>query len=339
MTSYVRKVRAGQKPMYAKVSVLGASLVSVARGRCGDLSHVLKLLPGYLEAADGVVARESSQLLMLRSMNVPVCTVAGFRRGVLFTHAVAGPTLPTLFAEAPNRSGELLAKLAQELPRIEKPSYRSPVMRSAIPERDIPTIFERKFERGHGREYLDATGFGPGLTPVVERLSALRGVLDDVPRKLQYGDLKPEHVLFPKGPSKRLVLVDPGLTEAHPSSDLARLASRVALLVMAGRLPAEARAAVTDDLVEHLHVFGPGEVDGGLRDLVLLWLMDAVNILTTYCTAPEGLPIGQHAFEVRKAAESVAAFLEEASQALVSKRRSADLFGAVVAALDRGTRL
>ncbi|MCD0449812.1 phosphotransferase [Actinocorallia sp. API 0066] len=336
VTSYVRPVRVtGLAPMYAKVSVLGSSLVSVLRGVHGDAVRVAAALPVYLAEADCLVAREAAQLRALARVGVPVCEVAGQAGGVLFTRAVDGPTLADLVEVSPDAAGDRLLAVTAELSRL--PRVASALGPVAIPERDIVAIFARKFDRGGAREYLAATGHGAVLEPVVAQLVALRGVLYEEPRVLQYGDLKPEHVFFPHGFAARPVFVDPGVMAAHPWSDLARLTSRIGLLAMAGRAPARVRGVMVDELVAHLHSFGPSDSDG-VRDLVLLWLMDTVNILTTYCTAPEGLPVGRHAVEVRAAAEVVCGFLAEATAELPVRQQSRVLFARVVAALAGAAR-
>ena len=58
VTSYVHRIQVGQRLLYAKYSLLGASLVSVVRGAYGDWNTVLAEQQRYLARPDGVLERE-----------------------------------------------------------------------------------------------------------------------------------------------------------------------------------------------------------------------------------------------------------------------------------------
>ncbi|MGW1617434.1 hypothetical protein ACWCQZ_50885 [Streptomyces sp. NPDC002285] len=57
------------------------------------------------------------------------------------------------------------------------------------------------------------------LGGVVSRLLKLRLTPAPGPRLVVYGDLKPEHVLFPDGPDEQPVFIDPGLSRGGDHQD------------------------------------------------------------------------------------------------------------------------
>ncbi|GGV78516.1 hypothetical protein GCM10010294_47580 [Streptomyces griseoloalbus] len=348
VTSYVHRARVGDRILYAKVSVLGVSLVSLLRGACGNWPNVVEAQRQYVQRADGLLEREAAQLLLLAGMEQPrVCALAGTSRGVMFTERVTGPTLGELLLARPGDTAELLAVPLAEL----RPLHRPDVVRRLEPggvigERSMTGTFLRKFNGLSGSVYVDRLGAercAPGqrqevvelLRRAVARLHRLRmGLAPATHTTLAYGDLKPEHV-FPNGPEGRPVLLDPGLLRAGPSVDVSRLLSRT-VLFMAARQPG---AATARQVVEGLGVFGQARAlrlsrqawRVWLRELLTLWLMDTTNILTTYLSAPSALPLPGHGLALVERAVAVCTLVDAVSADLAT---GADVCGVWYRALD-----
>lgn len=322
VTGYVRRLRVDDRPLYAKHSFLGVSLVSLLRGACGDWEEVRSAQQAYVSQPGSLMEREAAQLRLLAEVGRPqVCAVAGVSHGVLFTEPVTGPTLAGLLLDRPQEAADLLGRTFAELRRLHQPSTAQRLGPSGvIGERSIAGTFQRKFNGISGRTYLDRLGAErcePGqreevaqvLRQVVARLHRLRAtVLPQARQVLAYGDLKPEHVAFPDGTAGRPVFIDPGLLLAGTSVDAAKLISRTVLLLAAARPgPQVARQAA-----DGIHGFAESRMRGlstksrrgWLRELLALWLMDSVNILTTYLSAPAALPLpGQGTALIGRAVE------------------------------------
>lgn len=104
VTSYVHRLEVAGRPLYAKYSILGASLVSVVRGIYGDWDKVLNSQYRYVQRGDAILARESAQLRLL-SRQHRVCTVAGYARGVLFVETISsGVTLSDVLFTEPHHA-------------------------------------------------------------------------------------------------------------------------------------------------------------------------------------------------------------------------------------------
>ncbi|MFB8777207.1 hypothetical protein [Streptomyces broussonetiae] len=237
-----------------------------------------------------------------------MCPVAGIRRGVIFTEPVCGPSLVDLLLLRPGDTRELLAAPFAELAPLHRPGAARRLGPSGIiAERSIPGTFLRKFNGLSGATYVDQLGADrcePDareelvelVRRSVDRLRRLRLSLPsaDVPT-LAYGDLKPEHVIFPDGTGARPVLLDPGLLRASPMADLAKLVSRTVLSLAAHRPGHTTTARIVDGMAafaeQRAQMFAGRERRLWLWDLLALWLMDTVNILSTYLSAPSGLPL------------------------------------------------
>ncbi|MEU0744425.1 hypothetical protein [Streptomyces sp. NPDC006134] len=308
MTGYVRRVRVDGRCLYAKYSVLGVSLVSLLRGACGPWPDVRARQQAYVCRADALMEREATQLRLLAGFGCPqVCSVAGLRRGVLFTESVTGPTLAGLILDRPHETAALLDGTFGELRRLHSPDA-SRLLVPATGERSVRGTFQRKFNGLRGSAYVDRLGVDrclPDDRPVMVGL--LRSVVGRL-RRLQaaglpsatqcvpvYGDLKPEHVVFPAGPPGRPVFLDPGLLPATPVVDAAKLISRTVLMLAAAR-PGLANGERAVDGVSAFVTARTGALprcirQAWLQELMVLWLMDTVNILTTYLSAPPVLPL------------------------------------------------
>ncbi|MFF4607751.1 phosphotransferase [Streptomyces sp. NPDC001339] len=311
VTGYVRRIRVDGRTLYAKYAFLGVSLVSLLRGACGPWPDVRAAQQAYVQRPGALMDREAAQLRLLAQQDSPrVCAVAGLARGVLFTESVTGPTLADLLLQRPHDAADLLAGTFGELRRLHHPSAaRLLGPARVIGERSIRGTFKRKFNGLSGPTYVERLGAercAPDdralvvglLRDVVVRLHRLQatGLPQQASRRvLAYGDLKPEHVVFPQGTSGQAVFIDPGLLLAPPAVDAAKLISRTVLLLAAARPGADtgqqamrgvgAFAAARTDVL-------PARVRRSwLRELLVLWLMDSVNILTTYLSAPGALPL------------------------------------------------
>lgn len=323
VTGYVRRIRVDGRDLYAKYAFLGMSLVSLLRGAGGAWPDIEAQQAAYVRRDDSLMTREAVQLRFLARTGRPrVCAMAGLRRGVLFTESVPGESLAGLLLARPHETAQLLGWVFGELHRLHDPVAAGPLGRAVdIRERSIAGTFQRKFNGLSGTTYvlrLGAERCVPGdrtqvvevLRRVVTRLRRLQAsTVPQTPRRvLAYGDLKPEHVHFPAGTAGEPVFIDPGLMMARASVDTAKLISRLALTLAAAR-PGEASGrliarGVDDFAAARMVGLGADDRRLWLREVLMLWLMDSVNILTTYLSAPPVLPVpGQAAALVARAVE------------------------------------
>ncbi|MCN9241882.1 hypothetical protein NGF19_13955 [Streptomyces sp. RY43-2] len=272
-----------------------------------------------------------------------MCAVAGIRRGVIFTEPVTGPSLGELLLAHPGETCELLTRPFAELRPLHQPGSLSRLDPSGvIGERSIAGTFLRKFNGLSGAAYVDRLGAercGPG--PREETVDLVRGSVDRLRRlrmalpstestTLAYGDLKPEHVFFPDGPDGRPVLLDPGLLRASPMTDLAKLISRTVLFLAAHR----PSAGTAWRVVGGIEKFAESQVTGLsgrdrdvlLRGLLTLWLMDTVNILTTYLSAPAALPLPALGAALVDRAVPVSSLVDVVSEALTDRAAVRDVW-------------
>lgn len=324
VTSYVQRLVVDGRPLYAKLPILGVSLVSVLRGVCGDWETVRAAQAAYAVSPGSLVRRELDQLRTLAAAGLRVPTVAGCAGGVLFSEEVTGSCLGELIGREPNRTANLLSRVIAELEAgLRRPGVAARVDRAPIGERSITATFLRKFNGISGSTYLRQTGYEELLGMVVARLreAPLKPMVPS--QRVIFGDLKPEHAVFPDGADGPLVFLDPGLQRGRPCADAAKLASRTVLgLVACPPLADQARAVLSG-----LAAFVAGQTSGmeradqdaWLRQFVLLWLMDTTNILTTYLTAPLGLPLSPQASAVVVRAEAVSQMLEHATASMGSR--------------------
>lgn len=193
-----------------------------------------------------------------------------------------------------------------------------------IGERSIPATFTRKFNGISGQTYVRQAGpHASVLTAIVSRLQCLR-LAPVGARPLVYGDLKPDHVVFADGPEDAPVFLDPGMGRGRPQADHAKLFSRLILcLFEAPPAPATVHAAVAGlgAWVGHTTAaLSKAERSAWLRELMLLWLMDTVNIVSTYLTCPVVLPMPPQAVTLTEKAASLLAFLDQVSTDLTEVR-------------------
>ncbi|WP_326590719.1 hypothetical protein [Streptomyces brevispora] len=327
VTSYVQQVDVNGRSLYAKVSILGVSLVSVLRGTHGGWDEVRAAQAAYLTSPRTLLARETAQLALLHgpaALNVPA--VAAYTGGVLFTEPAPGPTLTDLILKEPHRTAFLLSLVTDAVATgLERPGVAAMVDRSEIRERSITGTFRRKFNGISGGLYLRQTDHAAVLTTVVSRLRrALHAPAPPLERTVVFGDLKPEHAVFPNGAQGKPVFLDPGLMRGSWSSDTAKLISRTVLQVL-GNPPARADArAVLDGITGFAHRQAAQSAprrasarEAWMRHLVVLWLADTVNILTTYLSAPDGLPLPPHARRILDRSDAVCGFLDRSTAPLL----------------------
>ncbi|WDO11353.1 hypothetical protein ME763_37155 (plasmid) [Streptomyces murinus] len=251
---------------------------------------------------------------------------------MLFTAPVTGPTLADLVFKTPERTGELLARTLGALDVLQRPVVAEQAERSAITERGIDATFRRTFNGISGRAYLDQfgdarlddrvrCGVAIVLRQVVARLLKLRLAPPLGTAQVLYGDLKPEHVLFPDGPDELPVFINPGLQRGPAHADAAKLVSRTILALIAAPPPAGPTAVLdgVDTVVqEQLRPLGRALRGLYLRRLLVTWLMDTAIITTTYLSAPVGLPLPEHAGALVERIEAVCTLLDRVSALLIA---------------------
>ncbi|MFF4161395.1 hypothetical protein [Streptomyces sp. NPDC001678] len=325
VTTYVRRVQVDDRALFAKVSLLGLSLVSVLRGTAGDWAQVQAAQAAYQGSPGTLLEREARGLDILREeAGVPACRVAGLQSGVLFTEQVTGPTLADLLAKEPHRSGELMTRVLVELAGLQQPAVARSVDEVAIAERGIGPTFHRKFNGISGPTYLRKAGqTGEVLAGMVGRLRRLRPAPAAGRRPVVYGDLKPDHAVFPGGPESRSQPSQPAHhARGRPQTDAAKLVSRTVLNLIAS--PPDRAAAKA--IVGGIEVFadamtadlGPDERAAWIKHLVVLWLMDTTNILSTYLTCPADLPLPEHAVKITQQAKVVCTLLDRTTANLLA---------------------
>ncbi|WP_234016726.1 hypothetical protein [Streptomyces sp. LaPpAH-108] len=187
VTGYVRRIVVDGRPLYAKYSLLGVSLVSLLRGTCGPWPQVQAAQQQYVLRPDNLVEREAAQLRLLLDAGRPrVCPVVGVGQGVLFTEAVAGPSLAQLLLQRPEQSTELLVGTFDRLHGLHhRPAAQWLGSARISGERSIAGTFQRKFNGLSGPVYVQRLGADrcpvgdrekvvAGLRQVVVRLQQLR---------------------------------------------------------------------------------------------------------------------------------------------------------------------
>ncbi|MFD8391049.1 phosphotransferase [Streptomyces sp. NPDC059680] len=333
VTGYVHRVHVGGRAVFAKDSILGLSLVSVLRGMAGDRERVRAAQAAYATSPGSLLAREAAQLRALDAAGVQVGRCAGYAGGVLFTEPVTGPTLADLITKDPARTCDLLTAAVTALDGLQRPPVAAQVDAAPIPERSIDGTFRRKFNGVSGRVYVERLGLdrldertrrgvAAVVGVVVARLLKLRLTPPVGPTVIVYGDLKPEHILWPDGPAEAPVFIDPGLARGPAHHDAAKLVSRTFLALIAAPHLDGPAATVVDGIAAFVDgqtrtLRGP--VRGlWLRRLLVTWLMDTVNILSTYLTAPAMLPLPDHAQAVIDRAETLCTLLDLVSAPLAA---------------------
>ncbi|PCG85439.1 hypothetical protein CIB93_13870 [Streptomyces sp. WZ.A104] len=323
VTAYVRHIEVDGRPLFAKLSFLGVSLASLLRGACGPWPEARARQDAYIAATGGMLERETIQYGILHTARLRAPKITGYTAGVLFTEPITGSTLTDLVVKEPARTADLLAQMTEELAHLRQDQAAALVAAAAIPERSVPATFHRKFNGLSSRRYLALTGqAAPTLAAVVGRL--LRDRLATPPgNTVVFGDLKPEHVIWPTA-EPRPAFLDPGMSLSHPCADYGKVISRLTLALIADP-PGSPRTRLILDGVHSFagmltDVMPRAERAAWLRALVAMWMMDATSILTTYLTAPTGLPLPDAAQAVIDHATAVCTMLDRTTADLNEHR-------------------
>ncbi|MFJ3439252.1 hypothetical protein ACIPMU_37740 [Streptomyces cyaneofuscatus] len=317
--------------------------MSILRGARGTWAEVLDAQEPYVKSADLLTRREHQHLEFLRELGRPrVCEPVGLHDGVLFTRAVAGMTLADELTARPWDTEALLDSVLLCLGELHCEAGAG-YLRGAWPiaERGIMDVFARKFRGPDASRYVADLGRGRILEDdraavvdllgnAVRRLLRLTGAIRPRQRTAVFGDLKPEHVYL-TGP--RLTFIDPALQwAAGPEPDVAKLFGRTLLL---GLCHNELRAEhqITEGVVSALSRHGRDlracDRAERLREVMVLWLMDTVNILSTCLSAPAGLPLTGSQQALVSQSRRVAAVAERVSGLLVGSASGFSLLDAV----------
>ncbi|WP_329453380.1 phosphotransferase (plasmid) [Streptomyces sp. NBC_01724] len=332
VTGYVQQIEVGGRPLSAKHSLLGVSLVSVMRGSCGTWEKVRAQQIAYGVSPTSLPVRQAAQLDALATAGLAVARTAGCDGGVLFTEPVAGPTLSDLVFKSPERTGELLGRTLSALQVLQRPVVAEKAELSAIKERGIDATFRRKFNGISGLAYLEQVGgarldertrhnVAVTVRQVIARLLRLRLAPPVGAAQVLYGDLKPEHVLFPDGPEGLPVFINPALHPGPGHADAAKLISRTVLSLIAVPPPGSPTAVLNGvDAFVQEQLRPMRRAMGGLylRRLLVTWLMDTTNITTTYLSAPSTLALPEHAGALVERIEAVCTLLDRVSALLMA---------------------
>ncbi|WUH90280.1 hypothetical protein OG900_09345 [Streptomyces sp. NBC_00433] len=330
VTGYVRRMLVGEQVVYAKVSLLGMSLVSLLRGAAGTRAHIQAAQYAYARTPGSPLEREAAQLAVLhRGRRPQVAPVLDYRRGVLFTQAVPGLSLADMLLNSPQASGPLMACVLERLDGLRRKSTSRLVIGAPI-DRGVHATFQRKFAGVSAPEYLaslhaDHPAATAVLKAVVSRLGTGDSAAVGLGRALTtvvYGDLTPEHVLYPGRPGTEPVFLSPALTRDTPLADPAQLLSRCVLVLLAaqpGRTVAEQAAQGFADFAQQQADRFPGLRDQALRNLLRLWAMDTANIMSTYLTTPADLPLPEHAGVLRTKAAAVLGIMHQLAGAFSAR--------------------
>ncbi|MFJ9924136.1 hypothetical protein ACIRSF_33120 [Streptomyces rubiginosohelvolus] len=346
VTSYVCQVHFDGEELYAKYSWLSSSLVSILRGTRGAWADVQEAQEPYVRSIDLVTRRELQHLEFLQQLGRPrVCDTAGFRGGVLFTRAVAGSTIAEELAVRPWDTAPLLDSVLLSLRELHG-EQGARYLRQAWPinERSVVDVFSRKFRGPAAVRYI--AGLGRGrlvgderqvvvdlLGNAVRRLLRLTSAIRPRQRTAVFGDLKPEHVYLS---GHRLTFIDPALQwAAGPEPDLAKLFGRALLLGFCHhelRAERQITEGVVSVLSRHSQSMSRGDRTdraARLREVMVLWLMDTVNILGTCLSAPADLPLTSNQLALVAEAHRIAAVVERVSGLLVGSASGLSLLDAV----------
>ncbi|WNI20304.1 hypothetical protein [Actinacidiphila sp. ITFR-21] len=350
VTSYVCRVTVDQEEVIAKYSWLGLSLVSVLRGAGGSWEKVQAAQAEYVNSTELLTAREGQNLALLRKLGrLRVCDTAGVHGGVLLTRPAPGVALADVLSARPGETGAFLTATLLAVAELHGPSGAR-ALRDAAPirERSVAGVFRRKFDGPGTTAYLRALGRDSGL-PEPERLEVIELVQNAAGRLLRlaaaisprrdtavFGDLKPEHVFLD---GHRFTFIDPAVQwAAGPQPDVAKLAGR-ALLLALGHPQRDAGRQIVHGVASALTRHAAGLPANGraayLREVMVLWLMDTVSILTTCLSAPPGLPLAPHQQALIGRARKVAQVVDRVSAFLVGSTAGLRLLDTVLSEVER----
>lgn len=344
VTSYVCRVTVDGEDVIAKYSWLGLSLVSILRGSGGTWEEVQEAQRAYVESSDLLTGREAQNLEFLRKLGRPrVCGTAGLHRGVLLTRIVPGRPLADELAVRPWETGVLLDAVLDALGELHGPAGAE-CLRGAAPigERSVVGVFRRKFNGLSASAYLRSLGQDSGLLEherqeVIEllqravwRLHRMTRAISSRQDTVVFGDLKPEHVFLD---GMGLTFIDPAVQwAAGPQPDIAKLTGRALLLAVGHPEPRAGRdivQGVASTIARHIAALPEHDRSARLREVLVLWLMDTVSILSTCLSAPPGLPLAPHQQALVAQARTVAGVVDRVGALLVGSMAGPRLLDAV----------
>ncbi|MEV7866999.1 hypothetical protein AB0P17_13015 [Streptomyces sp. NPDC088124] len=150
-----------------------------------------------------------------------------------------------------------------------------------------------------------------------------------------FGDLKPEHVYL-DGP--RLRFIDPAVHfAAGPEPDVAKLTGRTVLLAIGHseqRAAREIVRGVASTLARYAAALPAHDRAARVREVMVLWLMDIVSILSTCLSAPRDLPLAPHQQSLVAHARTAAGIVDRLSALLVGAITGHRLLDAVFSEVD-----
>ncbi|MFE3118745.1 type III secretion system chaperone family protein [Streptomyces niveus] len=352
VTSFVSRIRVGDEDLIAKYSWLGMSLVSVLRGAGGSWKEVQETQEVYLRSTDLVTAREAANLDLLRRLGRPqVCETAALHQGVLFTRIVPGTTLADELTARPWDTGDLLDAVLVALGDLHGPEGARLLSGApTIAERSVVGVFRRKFNGLSAGTYLRTLGQDSGLPEYVRqdvvelvqqtvwRLLRMSSAISPGRKVAVYGDLKPEHV-YVDGPS--LHFIDPAVQWAGGrQTDIAKLIGRTLLLAIS-HPDRQAGQQMVRGIASTLAQQAAGPTDRErarwLREVLVLWLMDTVSILTSCLSAPPGLPLTADQQALVTQAHTVAGIVNRVSALLTGTMAGPRLLDVVFSEVERTT--
>lgn len=355
ITSYVCPVTVDGVELVAKYGWARSSLVSILRGARGAMAELMEAQLPYVRSRDSVTRREYQHLEALREIGRPrVADTAGFRAGVLLTHAVPGTTIAEEIAARPWDTSALLDTVLVSLRDLHSEAGAG-YLRGAWPidERNIVDIFRRKFTGPAGPGYIADLGRDSGLEEAerlavvdhvgnaVRRLRRLATALPSRQWTAVYGDLKPEHVFLS---GHRLTFIDPALQWASgPQPDVAKLCGRALLLALCHP---ELRAVqqITQGVVATVNRYvaaaqlSRAQRTDVLRETMILWLMDTTNYLSSCLSVPPGYPLSTSQRALLSQGLRVAKVVERASGLLIGSMTGPDLLDAIFTEVEHTTR-
>ncbi|MFE4830235.1 hypothetical protein [Streptomyces sp. NPDC056672] len=349
VTSYVCRVTVDDEELIAKYSWLGMSLVSILRGAGGTWEEVRQAQELYVRSTDLLTAREARNLEFLRELGRPrVCETAGLHHGVLLTRMVPGTNLAHELTARPQETADLLDVTLSALADLHGPAGAQ-LLRGAAPidERSVVGVFRRKFNGPGAATYLAALGRDSSLPEdvrqevvelvrhTVSRLLPMSSAISSRRDTVVYGDLKPEHVYI-DGP--HLHFIDPAVQWAAGSQpDIAKLVGRSLLLALGHpnqRAGQQMVQGIASTLARHMAALPGHESARRLREVLVLWLVDTVNILSTCLSAPPGLPLTPHQQDLVGEARTVAGIVHRVSALLTGAMAGPRLLDAVVSEVE-----
>jgi hypothetical protein len=301
----VQRIKVDGRDLYAKVSLLGASLVSILRGRYGCWSSVRLAQQGYVSDVDNLLRREAAQLRFLNELGHRTVDVS-YEAGVLFTQPAKGRSLMEVALNDPARLGALLTRAWRLLDRLHTGENRC----VTINERDVTSTFIRKF--GDPSNLAHRLGLTDRPVSTAAALLCAAALLRQLPEPqpgtgFVYGDLKPEHILVDQDGA--MTLIDPGIMPGSAVADLGKLIGRLLLSLFCAPPQYTRDLALLGAIKEFTHQLAArvpkAERQTWWRDLIGLWLRDTLNIMSTYLAAPDSLPLPAHGTELLLRGERV----------------------------------